>query len=78
MPTAADYNANRFFDPTKKRPKVPGLATPRFSPLSIFAGRPTESGNTSDNMLEGGLAGANTQEMPTPFSSLFLFRKRTR
>lgn len=78
MPSARDYNIQTFLNPSKNKPKLPGLATPRFSPSSIFAGRPSDSANDSDSnfALQGGLAGSVTQPIASPFASTFLFKKR--
>lgn len=76
MPAADKYMEGRYMDPAKPKPKVPGLATTRFNPTTIFAGRPEGESTSSAFPSIGGLAGANTQTMDNPFSSVFLFKQR--
>ena len=76
MPAADKYTTQTFFNPAKSRPKVAGLSTPRFTPQSIFAGRPTENMDKANSAIQGGLAGLTTQVITNPYSTLFLFKGR--
>lgn len=54
---AVTYNNERFLDPTKKKPKVPGVRPPVFRPDSIFAGRPTDKITDPDYAANAAVGG---------------------
>ena len=75
MPTANDYGISKFFS-GKGRPKVPGLATPRFNPSNLMSGQSAESLGDPGFMIQGGLAGLNSQPIQSPFASTFLYKRK--